>query len=260
MAGVSSRVFVSIIALAAAVGFSPGARGADVLVFAASSTTNAIEEVNALFNRAGPRRAVAAFGSSGMLARQIENGAPAHILVSANRPWIDYLVKRRLLADRARAVLFTNRLALIAPAGSALDIEIAPGFPLARKLGDGWLAIADPGHTPAGSYAKAALVSLGVWSKVARRTARGLNVREALARVERGEAAAGIVYRTDAMLTAKVRLVALFPADLHPPIFYEAARIAGRDTPAARRYFAFLTSPTAKTVFRRFGFSVDGVD
>lgn len=236
------------------------ARAADVLVFAASSTTNAIQEVNALYAKTGNATAAAAFGSSGMLARQIKGGAPANILISANYDWIAYLSRRLLIHPQDMQTLMTNSLVFIAPTDSTVALSVEPGLPLLEKLGGGRLAIADPGHTPAGAYAKSALTSLGVWDAVARRTARGHNVREALALVERGGAPLGIVYATDAKISRNVRIVAAIPAKYHAPIRYAAAPIAGRKTPAAMRYFAFLASAEAKAVFRKHGFTVAEAD
>lgn len=233
----------------------PAARAAGVLVFAASSTTNAVEEIDADYRTTQGGSARAAFGSSGMLARQIEGGAPADILISANPNWIDYLVGKRLIDPRDMRTLMTNSLVLVAPAGSAVSLVVKPGFPLLQALGDGRLAIADPATTPAGAYAKAALTSLGVWDKVSHRTALGRNVREALALVEHGGAPLGIVYATDAAISRSVKVVATFHAGLHPPIQYVAAPIAARKTPATKRYFDFLTSVAAAKIFRKHGFS-----
>lgn len=252
------RGFLFLALTVAATLFPPGIAAAKgVLVFAAASTTNALEEVNRLFEARGGGRAVASFASTGILARQIEHGAPADLILSANVMWMDYLAGRGFLVDGTRGDLFGNRLALIAPADSTLDIEIAPGFALAQRIDGGRLAIADPGHTPAGMYAKRALTALGVWPALARRTARANSVREALVLVERGEAPAGIVYATDAKISRKVRIVSLFPVTSHSPIRYQAAIVAGRDTAAARRYRAFLESTAAVAVFRKHGFLVD---
>ena len=247
------RALVVIVAIA----IVPAARAADVLVFAAASTTTALDEINARFGANGGRTVGAVYESSGMLARQIENGAPADILISANQKWIEYLAMQRLLAADTKTPLVRNRLALIAPTNSKLDIEIGPQFPLIAKLGDGRLAIADPRHVPAGYYAKSALMALGVWRDIERRTALAHNVRAALALVERGEAPAGIVYTTDAAVSENVRLVGIFPGSAHPPIVYEAAIVAKRERPAVRAYFSFLKSAAAAEVFRKHGFEME---
>lgn len=243
--------------LAAIVLAAMPARAANVLVFAASSTTNAIDELNSLYAERGHGTALASFGSSGIMARQIENGAPADIFVTADETWLDHLTRLDLVKPGGGVALARNRLVLIAPRGSRLRIKIRYAFPLAGKLGDGRLAIADPGHTPAGRYAKHALTTLGVWRELSRRAARTNNVRETLALVERGEAAAGIVYATDAAISRRVRTVATFPEASHPPIRYRAAIVTGRATADVKRYFEFLSSDPAAKVFLRHGFLVD---
>ena len=172
---------------------APRAGVAKVLVFAASSTTNVIEDLNRLFAERGKGRALGSFGSSGIMARQIENGAPADIYLTADVKWINYLVGKALVTAGSKNDLFHNRLALIAPARRPFRLRIRYGFALYDRLGDSPLAIADPQHSPAGRYARMALETLGVWKPLTKRTARTNNVREALALVERGEAAAGIV-------------------------------------------------------------------
>lgn len=244
---------------------APVARAAEVLVFAAASTADALAEVNRAYAALAGQQVAASFASSGMLARQIENGAPADLFVSANAEWIDYLARNGQLEAGLKRRLMGNRLALVAPRDSAVRLDITPGFALAgaldRGLGAGRLAIADPRHVPAGRYAKAALISLGVWAEIEARTAVGHSVRQALVLVERGEAPLGIVYATDAAASAKVRLVGAFPPDSHPSITYWAAVVAGRDRPAVTAYFRYLGSAAAAAVFRRHGFLVDfGVD
>ncbi len=232
------------------------ASGATVTVFAAASTAGAVAEVAALFEDLGWGRAVASFAASSTLARQIANGAPADIYISASPEWMDYLAGEAAIEAASRRDLLANRLVLIAPADSDLALDIGPAFPLPEKLGDGWLAMGDPDHVPAGIYAKAALTRLGVWPGVARRVARTQDVRAALALVERGEAAAGLVYATDAAISDRVRVVAAFPASSHPPITYPTAIVAGRGRPEVRRFFDFLASPEAAAVFARHGFTV----
>ncbi len=236
---------------------APAARAADVLVFAASSTADALTEVNRDYAAAGGVRVAAAFASSGMLARQIDNGAPADLIVSANTEWIDYLSQRGRLSGELRRKLLRNRLALVAPRASTARLDVEPGMALVRALNGGRLAISDPRHVPAGRYAKSALTSLGIWDGIAPHTAIGHNVRETLVLVERGEVPFGIVYVTDAAASAKVRLVGVFPAKTHSPIIYWAAVVAGRERPAVAAYFRHLGSAEAGAVFRRHGFQVD---
>lgn len=225
----------------------------DLLIFAAASTTEIVNAAIAGY-KSGPVRA--SYASSGALARQIDAGAPAEIYLSANEKWVDWLEKRGRIKHSQRTLLLGNQLVLIAPTGSQLTLKIAPGFTLAAALGEGRLAIADPAHVPAGQYARQALKKLGVWQAVARRAARAPNVRAVLALVERGEAAAGIVYRTDALRSIRVRMVDSFPASTHRRIAYSLALIAPGTDRAATALFAYLRSPRAQAIYRRFGFEV----
>ncbi len=236
---------------------APAPAAESVLVFAASSTEGAIGEVAELYRARTGVRVVGAYGSSGALARQIESGAPADIVIAADQGWADYLDRRGRLLPGARTVLLHNRLVLIAPATSRLALAIAPGFALRPALGDGRLAIADPAHAPAGAYAREALTRLGVWESVADRLAPVDNVRAVVALIERGEAPAGIAYATDAAITARVRVVAAFPPETHAPIAYPLAIVAGRDRPPVRAFFDFLQSAPARAVYLRLGFAAD---
>lgn len=248
--------FASAVLGAALLLSTAAARAGDVLVFAAASTTDALNSIIAAYAKSGGA-AKASYGSSSTLARQIVNGAPADIFISADQKWMDYIAERKKIAAGTRRDLLRNTLVLIAPATSEPTIRIAPGFALAAALGNGLVAVGDPDHVPAGIYAKQALTHLGVWDTIASKTARTQDVRAALALVERGETPFGIVYSTDAKASGKVRVVDTFPRDSHPPIVYPAALIAGRDTPEAMRFFAFLTSAEGVRIFGRFGFIVD---
>jgi molybdate transport system substrate-binding protein len=226
-----------------------------VTIFAAASTTDAVNEIAEAYatRTGGSIRPVVA--SSSTLARQIAEGAPADIFLSANIAWMDHLDARQLLAPGTRLPLLSNRLVLIAPAGSPLRLRLTRDLPLRELLGDGRLAIGDPAHVPAGIYAKQALEALGLWDQVADRLAQSSNVRAALALVDRGEVPAGIVYETDAVISPRVRIVDAFPAEVTPPITYPLAIVAGRDTPAVRAAYDFLTSETAAAIFARHGFT-----
>ena len=224
-----------------------------LVVFAAASLKESLDAAVATYAAPDRPKIVVSYASSGALARQIENGAPADLFISADQAWMDYLGERKLIDQATRRTLLTNRLVLVAPADRPLSLRIAPGFALAQALGDGRLAIGDPATVPAGRYAQAALESLGVWSQVASRTAPAESVRAALALVVRGEVPLGIVYRTDAISEPKVRVVGEFAADSHPPIVYPAAVVAGA-RPAAGALLDYLASPAARAVFARFGF------
>ncbi|MGB8273649.1 MAG: molybdate ABC transporter substrate-binding protein [Alphaproteobacteria bacterium] len=226
-----------------------------VTVFAAASLADALTELARDYESGGSGPVTASFAGSAALARQIENGAPADVFISANTTWMDYLARHALVEPSTRRVLVMNRLALVAPKDSALKLTIAPGFRLGEALGPERLAMGDPDHVPAGTYAKAALVWLGAWDGVKDRLALTSDVRAALTLVERGEAGAGIVYTTDVASSPRVRLVGLFPDDSHPPIVYEAAVVTG-GTAAGRAFLDFLSGPRSRIVFQKFAFLV----
>lgn len=249
------RVIRSLAALSAALALTlSAARAEEITLFAAASMTDAMTELSTAYSQAGGEPVKLAFASSSTLAKQIENGAPADLFISADQRWMDYLEERSLLQEGTRRDLAGNALVLIVPAGSSLDLAPAPGFDLAGALGEGKLAIGDPEHVPAGRYAKAALTELGVWEAVAPKTVFAGDVRAALAFVERAEAVAGIVYATDAAISERVKVDATFPAGSHAPIVYPIAVIADRERPAVRDFLAFLTSEEAAAVLRRYGF------
>ncbi len=227
----------------------------EVLAFAAASLKNALDDAVAVYEKSEPDRIKVSYAASSALAKQIESGAPADLFISADLGWMDYLERHALIRPETRRNLLGNRLVLIAPASSALQITIAPGFPLATLIGDGRLAIADPDSVPAGKYAKAALEKLGAWPSVEGKLARAENVRAALFFVARREAPLGIVYATDAAADKSVRVVATFPADSHPPIVYPAA-LTARGKGAAAKFLGFLESPVARPFFARQGFTV----
>jgi len=232
-----------------------GAQAPDqIRVFAAASLTTSITEIGALFSDKG--KVTASFASSSALAKQIANGAPAEIFISADVEWMNYLAERRLIVPETRVDLLGNRLVLIAPRKSNAKVDISPGFPLAKVLGQERLAVGDPDHVPAGKYAKAALEKLGVWSQVASKLARADNVRAALTLVEREECPLGIVYSSDAVISDKVKVVGMFPQDSHPRIIYPAAIVSGMDNARARAFLEFLRGPKARAVFEKCGFAV----
>jgi molybdate transport system substrate-binding protein len=227
----------------------------NVTVFAAASLKDALDEIDGAYQKGAQQKAVISYASSSALAKQVENGAPAHLFISADLDWMDYLEKRKLLDAASRTNLLRNELVLVAPADSKISLTVAPKFPLGSALGNGRLAMGDPDHVPAGKYAKAALETLGVWPSVADKIARAENVRSALLFVSRGEAPLGIVYRTDAVADKRVRIAGVFPENSHPPIIYPAAILAsGRNNAGAGQYFSFMRSPEALAIFRKHGF------
>lgn len=223
-----------------------------ILVFAAASLKNALDEVVADYAR---DPVVVSYAASSALARQIEQGAPAHLLISADLDWMDYLDGKGLLTSGTRVNLLGNELVLVASPDTAPGgIELGPALDLSGLLGDGRLAIADVRAVPAGKYAKAALQSLGLWPSVQDRLAQAENVRAALTLVSRGEAPLGIVYRTDAAVEPRVRVSATFPKGSHPPIVYPAALTAGAPARAAAFLAHLQGSAAARSAFRRNGF------
>jgi molybdate transport system substrate-binding protein len=225
----------------------------DVLVFAAASLKEVVDEIAAAAQPSTGTTIRVSYAASSALARQIEAGAPAHIFISADTEWMDYLAGKDLIQSASRVDLVGNSLVLIAPTAEPVPLKIARGFELASALGRGRLAVADPAAVPAGKYARAALTSLGIWDSVANRLAPADNVRSALALVARGEAPLGIVYRTDALVEPKVRIVDTFPGNTHPSIVYPAA-LTKSSSRAAVRVLEFLRSPTARAIFERRGF------
>ena len=194
---------------------------------------------------------------SSALARQIEQGAPADLFLSADLDWMDYLDQRGLVVRASRRNLLSNQLVLIAPASSSVRIRILSNMPLARALGGGRLALADPAAVPAGRYARAALTRLQVWDSVAARLAPADNVRSALAFVARGECPLGVVYATDARAEPRVRVAGVFPEASPPPIVYPGAVVAGgRDPAGGAAVLGALQSPRAALIFRQAGFGV----
>lgn len=229
-----------------------------VTVFAAASLKEAMDELARRFERAGGGRVLVSYAASPALARQIENGAPADIFISADLDWMDYLEKRKLVRAATRANLLSNRLVLIAPADSKAVLTIGPRFPLAALLGDKRLAMADPDSVPAGKYGRAALEALEVWAEVAPKVARAENVRAALALVARGETPFGIVYATDAVAERKVRVIGEFAAHLHPAIVYPAALTSASKSERAGSFLQFLRSAEARPVWQQYGFRPGG--
>jgi molybdate transport system substrate-binding protein len=228
----------------------------DVLVFAAASLKNALDEANSLFlfeNGSGVR---VSYGASSALAKQIESGAPADVFISADLDWMDYVAERKLIKPDTRAKFLGNRLVLVANADSKILLTIGPNFPLAQALGNNRLAMADPSAVPAGKYGKAALEKLGVWDSVAGKIAPAQDVRAALVLVSRGEAPLGIVYQTDAAADKNVKVIATFPESSHPPIIYPMAILAGSTNGVAPVYVQYLLSPKAEPFFEKRGFSV----
>jgi molybdate transport system substrate-binding protein len=224
-----------------------------VTIFAAASLKDALDAVTAAITARHGLRVTVSYAASSALARQVEQGAPADILFTADLDWMDWAEARNLLIPGSRVSLLGNALVLIAPVDSKLDIALGPGMPLAERLAGGRLAVARVDAVPAGRYAREALQTLGVWSSVEGRLAEAENVRSALVLVARGEAPLGIVFATDVRTEPRVRVLGTFPATTHKPIVYPAALVRTA-SPAAAEVLAFLRSAEARAIFAASGF------
>ena len=208
-----------------------------ITVFAAASLRNALDDVDAAFTKATGTKVTASYEASSALARQIEQGAPADVFISADLRWMDYAAERKLIKPDTRVNLLGNTLVLIAPKDSRLDhVAIGEGFDIARLAGDGRIAVADVKAVPAGLYAKAALTKLGAWAAAEPKLAQAENVRATLAFVARGETPLGIVYETDAKIEPKVKIVGIFPDYQSAHTAWKAKAQASVDN-AHMRYF-----------------------
>jgi molybdate transport system substrate-binding protein len=241
----------------AASAFAQKVETTTLTIFAAASLKNALDEAKAGFETSTGNKVTVSYAASSALAKQIEQGAPADVFISADLDWMDYVEKAGLVLADTRSNMLGNRLVLIAPESSSASLEIAPGFELAKALGEGRLAVADVKSVPAGKYGKAALEKLGVWSTVEGKLAPADNVRAALAFVARGEAPLGIVYQTDAAAEPKVKIVRTFPEDTHPPIVYPIAVLGGsKHADASRAFLTYLKSSDAAAIFTKQGFTI----
>jgi molybdate transport system substrate-binding protein len=232
----------------------PAAAAEKVNVFAAASLKTALDQIIADWTSKG--EVAATYGASSALAKQIGDGAPADIFISADEAWMDDVAKKSLIKPDSRKDLAGNTLVLVAPADSKATVDIAKPDGIAAVLGDGRLAVADVKSVPAGKYAKAALEKLGAWPAVESKLAMQENVRAALALVARGETPLGIVYGSDAVAEPKVKVIAVFPDDSHAPIRYPASLVATSQSPAAQEFLDFLSSEPAQETLKKNGFTL----
>ena len=228
---------------------------ADVTVFAAASLTTALDRVAAAWTDQTGQRVTLSYAGSSALARQIQQGAPADIFISASTDWMDALAASGDLRADTRRDILGNTLVLIAHGKDARPVTLDATLDLPALLGEGRLAMALVDAVPAGIYGKAALTHLGLWDTTAPQVAQADNVRAALAFVARGEAPLGITYATDAAAEDNVTVIATFPADSHPPITYPAALTAQGDSPQALDFLTFLSSDTARAIWQAAGFT-----
>jgi molybdate transport system substrate-binding protein len=234
------------------------AQNRDILVFAAASLKNALDEAAAQLQRESGKKVVISYAASNTLIKQIEQGAPADMFISADLDWMDYGQQKGLIKPDTRSNLLGNRLVLIAPKDSNISANIQPGFDLAALLKGGRLAMGNVDAVPAGKYGKASLEKLGAWDGVKDKIAQAESVRAALLFVARGEAPLGIVYQTDAAADPTVKIVGTFPENTHPPIIYPIALTKDSTNPDAVAFLNFLRSPAARPAFERQGFTVLG--
>jgi molybdate transport system substrate-binding protein len=250
-----ARLFIAFTILCGSASRPAVAQDKSLTVFAAASMKNALDDVDAAYTAKTGVKIAASYAASSTLAKQIEQGAPADVFVSADTDWMDYATAKKAINEPTRINLLGNSIVLIAPKDSNINnVIIGPGFDLAKLAGAGKIATGDVSSVPVGKYAKAALEKLGAWDTAAPKFAMAESVRAALTLVARQEAALGIVYSTDAKVEPGVKIVGTFPADSHPPIIYPVAATTTAKAEAAG-YLAFLRTSAAKTVFEKYGFS-----
>jgi molybdate transport system substrate-binding protein len=233
------------------------AQGSALVIFAAASLKNALDEIAATWTKeTGKPAPKLSYAASSALAKQMEQGAPAALFISADTDWMDYVEKKGLIKNDTRVNLLGNKIVLIGPKDSTIALDIKPGFDLAKALAGGKLAMANVDAVPAGKYGKAALEKLGAWNDAKDKIAQAENVRAALLLVARGEAPLGIVYSTDAAAEPNVKIVGTFPADSYPPVIYPAAETRESKTADAKLFLDHLKSSKARTAFEKHGFMV----
>jgi molybdate transport system substrate-binding protein len=250
-----AAVFVALAILCGSSASPAPAQDKSITVFAAASMKNALDEIDSAFTAKTGIKVIASYAASSVLAKQIEQGAPADIFMSADTDWMDYVVNRKAVNDATRINLLGNSIVLIAPKDSSLSqVVIGSGFDLAKLAGSGRIATGDVSAVPVGKYARAALEKLDAWQAAEPKFAMAESVRAALTLVARGEAVLGIVYATDARIEPGVKIIGTFPGDSHPPIIYPVAATTTAK-PEASSYLSFLRSSAAKAIFERYGFS-----
>jgi molybdate transport system substrate-binding protein len=251
------RRFAGILAAACFIllGVAPAiAQEKSLIVFAAASMKNALDDIDAAYTAKTGVKITVSYAASSALAKQIEQGAPADVFVSADTDWMDYAIGKKTINEPTRMNLLGNSIVLIAPKDSKVDnINIGQGFDLAKLAGDGKVATGDVKSVPVGKYAKSALEKLGAWQAAEAKFAMADSVRAALTLVARGEAVLGIVYSTDAKVEPGVKVVGTFPPDSHPTIIYPVAATMTAK-PETADYLAFLRSTAAKNILEKYGF------
>lgn len=234
------------------------AAGSDLTVFAAASMREALERIGTAYEAETGTSVVFSFAGTGILARQVEAGAPADVFVSADADWMDYAVERDAVDPGSVRQIASNALVLIGPRDDE-PLSLTPAA-LEGHLDGQRLAIADPDTVPAGRYGRAALEEIGLWQSVSGRLAPMENVRVALASVARGDTPLGLVYRTDAVIEPAVSILAELPLSSHPEIRYLAARTGSGSREAAGAFVEFLASEQSQEILQSLGFVTDKVD
>ena len=248
----TGQMFRLLIALVFASATTIPLHAEELLISAAASLTDALKEIGAKFEKESNTKVVFNFGASSILARQIEEGAPADIFFSADEAQMNRLQNK--IVPATRCDLLTNVLVVIVDRDSAQNLSQLSDLakPEVTRIG-----IADPRAVPAGVYAKEVLTKAKLWERIEPKIAPTENVRATLAVVEAGNTDAGFVYKTDAMISAKVRIALEIPAEFAPKIVYPAAIVAGsRHQDQAQRFLAFLKTEEASQIFRRLGFGI----
>ena len=242
---------VSLLIIIPAVSFAAD----KVIVFAASSTTNMIDEVLAVYNKKGGN-AYGSYAASGALAKQIQSGAPAGIFISANKEWMDKLEKEGSVDESSRKNLFGNKLVLITNKKNNIKVDFSKKVDFTSILQNEKLVIGAPESVPAGQYAKQSFTKLGYWDSLQKNIVTAANVRDALAFVSRGEALLGVVFGTDAAADKNVTVVAEFPENTHNDIRYPVAVIKDNSNQEVKKLYNFLISDEAKKIYEKYGFKV----
>ena len=248
------RHFFAAVLTASVAGHAVAAE--NITVFAAASLTNAMQEIAEGYQKGKEVKIVSSFASSSTLARQIEQGAPADLFISADQQWMDYAIEKKTMDDASRFTLLGNELVLVAPTVNKPEqISISKITDWKNLLKGQRLSVGDPDHVPAGIYAKEALQKLGAWDTLSSQLAPGNSVRVALALVERNEAPYGIVYGSDAIASKKVTVVGTFPEDSHKPVEYPMAMVKDHNSATVTAFYNYLKGPEAAAVFKRYGFT-----
>jgi molybdate transport system substrate-binding protein len=247
-------LFLAFAVSLAAIPTPAAAQEKTLTIFAAASMKNALDEIDAAYTAKSGVRVTVSYAASSALAKQIEQGAPADVFISADTDWMDYATAKKTVNESSRVNLLGNSIVLIAPRDSKIEnVNIGPGFDLAKLAGDSRIATGDVKSVPVGKYARAALEKLGSWRVAEPKFAMAESVRAALTLVARGEAALGIVYSTDAKVEPGVKIDGTFPADSHPAIIYPVAATTTAK-PETTNYLAFLRSTAAKAILEKYGF------